>query len=123
MSRERGVARNPAGGPAQMVLTASVARRYYLDGKSKIEIAEEFSLSRFKVARLLESARATGLVKIEISYPGEVDLVLSGRLQERYGLTHAVVVDTPEEDTASLRRHLGQAAAELLTEIVTPEGV
>ncbi|HST66088.1 MAG TPA: sugar-binding domain-containing protein [Mycobacteriales bacterium] len=115
--------RSAAGGPAQMVLTASVARRYYLDGKSKIEIAEEFALSRFKVARLLEAARSTGLVKIEISYPGEVDLELSGRLQERFGLRHAVVVDTPDDDTHSLRAHLGTAAADLLTEIVTPEDV
>ena len=30
-------------GPAHLVLTATVARRYYLDGKSKIEIADEFS--------------------------------------------------------------------------------
>ena len=53
-------------GPAQLVLTASVARRYYLDGKSKIEIADEFKVSRFKVARLLDDARASGLVRIEI---------------------------------------------------------
>lgn len=117
------MARNPVGGPAQMVLTASVARRYYLDGRSKIEIAEEFSLSRFKVARLLEAARASGLVKIEISYPGEVDLELSGLLRERLGLRHAVVVDTPDHDVRSLRQHLGAAAAELLTEIVTPDDV
>ena len=31
-------------GPARVVLTASVARRYYLDGRSKVEIAEEFGL-------------------------------------------------------------------------------
>jgi DNA-binding transcriptional regulator LsrR (DeoR family) len=117
------MARNPAGGPAQMVLTASIARRYYLDGRSKIEIAEEFALSRFKVARLLEVARTTGLVKIEISYPGEVDLELSGRLQERFGLRHAVVVDTPDDDTHSLRAHLGTAAADLLTEILTTDDV
>ena len=43
--------------PAQLILIASVARRYYLEGKSKIEIAEELGLSRFKVARLLETAR------------------------------------------------------------------
>src|SRR6185503_10754980 len=116
------VAAHPRG-PAQLVLTASVARRYYLDGKSKIEIAEEFALSRFKVARLLEVARASGLVKIEISYPGEVDLELSGRLQARFGLTHSVVVDTPDDDIHSLRHHLGIAAAALLTEIVTADDV
>ncbi len=67
---EHRMARNPAAGPAQMVLTASVARRYYLDGRSKIEIAEEFALSRFKVARLLETARASGLVRDRDQLPG-----------------------------------------------------
>ncbi|MDT4986761.1 MAG: hypothetical protein QOI74_855 [Micromonosporaceae bacterium] len=110
-----------AGGPAELVLTASVARRYYLDARSKVEIAEEFGLSRFKVARLLQTARASGLVRIDIGYPGAIDVGLSGRLQEAFGLRHAVVINT--DDAASLRRHLGEAAAELLTEIVTADDV
>ena len=117
------MARQLAGGPGQSVLTAAVARRYYVDGKSKIEIAEEFDLSRFKVARLLELARSTGLVRIEIGYPGEVDLDLSGRLQDRWELRHSIVVDTPDDDLVSLRQHLGKAAAELLSEIISPEDV
>jgi len=110
-------------GPAQLVLTASVARRYYLDGRSKIEIAEEFSLSRFKVARLLDDARSSGLVRIEIGHPGVVDVELSARLMEALGLTHCVVTDTPDDHPASLREHLGAAAAELLSEIVTADDV
>lgn len=111
-------------GPAQLVLTASVARRYYLDGRSKVEIAEEFSLSRFKVARILEDARATGLVRIEIGIPGgPIDIELSHRLMATLGLTHCVVVDTPDGEPAALREQLGSAAAELLTEIVTPDDV
>ena len=109
-------------GPAQLVLTASVARRYYLDGRSKVEIAEEFSLSRFKVARLLDDARSSGLVRIEIGHPGVVDVELSARLMEALGLTHCVVTDTPDDHPATLREHLGAAAAELLTEIVTTGG-
>lgn len=116
-------ANETARGPARLVLTASVARRYYLDGRSKIEIAEEFALSRFKVARLLEDARSSGLVRIEISHPGVVDVELSARLMETLGLTHCVVTDTPEDHPASLREHLGAAAAGLLTEIVTPDDV
>jgi len=112
-----------AGGPAQLVLTASVARRYYVDGKSKIEIADEFDLSRFKVARLLDSARTSGLVRIEIGYPGLIDVEASGRLRETFGLQHAIVVDTPDDHGASMRQHLGTATAELLTEIVTTEDV
>jgi len=116
------VAAHPRG-PAQLVLTASIARRYYLDGRSKVEIAEEFALSRFKVARLLDDARSSGLVRIEIGHPGVVDVELSARLMEALGLTHCVVTDTPDDHPATLREHLGTAAAELLSEIVTPEDV
>ena len=109
--------------PAQLILIASVARRYYLEGKSKIEIAEEFGLSRFKVARLLEAARASGLVHIEIADPNMIDVDLSARLQDAYDLQHAVVLDTPNDNLTMLRDHLGSAAAELLTEIVTADDV
>ncbi len=110
-------------GPAQLVLTASVARRYYLDGHSKVEIAEEFGLSRFKVARLLDDARNSGLVRIEIGHPGAIDIELSGRLMEVLGLQHCVVTDTPDESPVRIREHLGAAAAELLTELITPDDV
>jgi DNA-binding transcriptional regulator LsrR (DeoR family) len=112
-----------AGGPAELVLTASIARRYYLDGKSKIEIAEEFQLSRFKVARLIDSARSSGMVRIEIDPPGAVDVDLSDRVRTRFGLQHAVVVATADPDAAALRRRLGEAAADLLTEILTTDDV
>jgi DNA-binding transcriptional regulator LsrR (DeoR family) len=110
-------------GPAHVVLTASVARRYYLDGRSKVEIAEEFGLSRFKVARLLDAARDSGMVRIEIRHHGEIDVDLSGRLQDRFGLQHSIVVDTPDDHAESLREHLGRAAAQLLSEVITPQDV
>ena len=120
----RGV--NPAApikGPAELVLAASIARRHYVDGRTKIEIADEFRLSRFKVARLLEAAREQGLVRIEIGHAGTIDVDTSGRLAERFGLRHAIVVDTPDDDPVSLRRNLGRAAADLLSEIATPSDV
>ena len=109
--------------PAQLILIASVARRYYLEGRSKVEIAEELGLSRFKVARLLETARASGLVHIEIADPDMIDVDLSARLQDAYGLQHAVVVDTPDDSPTTLRELVGNAAADLLTEIVTADDV
>jgi DNA-binding transcriptional regulator LsrR (DeoR family) len=111
------------GGPAQLVLTAAVARRYYLEDASKVDIAEEYGLSRFQVARLLDRARASGLVTITISAPEALDVELSSRLQRAYGLRHAVVVDSLEHDAAALQRDLGKAAAALLTEIVTADDV
>jgi DNA-binding transcriptional regulator LsrR (DeoR family) len=111
------VAAEEITGPAHLVLTASVARRYYLEGKSKIEIADEFKLSRFKVARLLEDARSTGLVRIEIGQPGSIDLDLSDELRAAFGLLHAIVVDTADDEPPALRRLVGDGAAALLSEI------
>src|SRR3954469_13302025 len=110
-------------GPASLVLSASIARRYYLDGRSKLEIAEEFGLSRFKVARLIEAARSSGRGRIEIGHKGRIDVDLSARLQARFRLAHAVVVDTTEDTDESVRKHLGQVAAELLAELVGPDDV
>jgi len=57
----------------------------------------------FKVARLLETARDSGLVHIEIADPDMIDVDLSARLQDAYDLHHAVVVDTPDENPTTLR--------------------
>ena len=110
-------------GPAELVLAASIARRYFIDGQSKIDLAEEFGVSRFKVARLLEMARSHGLVRIEIGHPGTIDTDLSGRLREAFHLTHSVVLDTREDEPAALRKQLGLAAAELLSEVMAPNDV
>lgn len=118
-----GRSRATGRGAAELVVTASIARRYYLDGRSKVEIAEEFGISRFKVARLLEAARANGLIRVEIDYRGPVHLDLSDRLRSVHGLRHAIVIEAPEDDPVVLRQHLGEAAAGLLTDIVTPADV
>jgi DNA-binding transcriptional regulator LsrR (DeoR family) len=112
-----------AVGPAEMVLMASVARAYYLEGRAKTEIADQFAISRFKVARLLQEARETGLVRIEIGQPGSIDVVLSSELQSRFRLEHAIVVDTPETHPEALREHIGRAGADLLSEIATVNDV
>ena len=52
---------------------AHVARRYYVDSASKVEIAEELAISRFKVARMLEQALATGIVTITVDDARLVD--------------------------------------------------
>jgi DNA-binding transcriptional regulator LsrR (DeoR family) len=110
-------------GPAALVLTASVARRYYVDRVSKSDIAAELGLSRFKVARLLDNAHASGLVRIELDYRGEIDLDRSVRLRAAFGLRHCVVIDSPDDDDTLLRTNLGRAAAGLLGEITEADDV
>lgn len=105
------------GKQSQLLLMASVARRYYLQQRSRIEIAEELGLSRFQVGRLLERARETGLVRIEIGLPDDVEMDLSGQLQDRFGLRYCAVTQAPEESPQALRTSVGQAATSLLAEI------
>ncbi|EPH39514.1 putative transcriptional regulator YjhU [Streptomyces aurantiacus JA 4570] len=109
-------------GPAELVQAAAMARRFYLEGKSKIQIAEEFGVSRFKVARVLETALERDLVRIEIRVPAELDAERSDALRARYGLRHAVVVESPAatediEDSPD-PENLGEVAAGLLAELV-----
>jgi DNA-binding transcriptional regulator LsrR (DeoR family) len=117
------MARRETAGPAALVLTATVARRFYLEGVSKSDIAAELGLSRFKVARMLDWALENGVVRIELDTPGELNLDLSVRLRAAHGLRHCVVIDAPEDDEVLLRSALGRAAAELLAEIVEPGDV
>lgn len=63
----------------------AVATLYYEHGASQKEIAERLGVSRPTVSRLLERARETGIVRIEIVSP-HVDPKLPGRLAERLGL-------------------------------------
>lgn len=107
-------------GPAELVQAAAMARRFYLEGKSKIQIAEEFGVSRFKVARVLETALERDLVRIEIRVPAELDAERSDALRARYGLRHAVVVESPADAEADTPdpENLGEVAADLLGELV-----
>ncbi|WP_265447057.1 sugar-binding transcriptional regulator [Flexivirga meconopsidis] len=105
-------------------LLTGVARRFYLQDQSKIEIARELGLSRFKVARLLDTARARGIVRIEILGEPQVDYRLSEELIDRLGVASAVVLRPDAEQTMQeVRRDIGVMAARELTRIVTERDV
>jgi DNA-binding transcriptional regulator LsrR (DeoR family) len=109
--------------PTEVVLAARVARQFYLEGISKVEIADRLGISRFRVARLLDSARESGLVRIEIGLPGGVlDAGLSAELCSAFGLKQAFVYNFPEEESP-LRQRLGEAAGQVLMELITPGDV
>ena len=120
--RAAGSSPQASSGPAATFLAASVARRYYMDGASKSDIADEYGLSRFKVARVLDQARSSGLVRMELHYEGDIDLDLSVELGARYGLRRCLVIDSAD-DEAALRSNLGRIAAGLLSEVVTADDV
>ncbi len=110
-------------GPSESVLAATVARRYYLLGQAKKDIATDLGINRFKVARLLEAALASGLVYIEISPVGGIDLDLSAQMQERFGLVRCVVVAHSGSSDADTGAELGTAAAAVVKEMLTDDDV
>lgn len=110
-------------GPAESVLAATVARRYYLHGESKKDIANDLGINRFKVARLLESALESGLVTIQIATVGGVDMDASSQLAQRFGLDRCVVVASSEAPNTDTRAALGSTAADLMSEVLTDHDV
>lgn len=102
----------PGLSPEDTRLALLAARRYYLEDRSKVAIAEELSLSRFKVARLLDQARAEGLVTVTINEPGAVEADLSGRLQDQLQIPRVLVAD-PVDPQAGVQAVAALAAAHL----------
>lgn len=109
-----------ADGPAHLVLMGLVARQHYLEGRSKVDIAKDLGLSRFKVARLIDEALARGIVRIEIAEDVDLDIDLSVRLRKELNLDHALVLSPGAGDDVD---RLGSVAARLLAEILTDTDV
>lgn len=105
-------------GPDELFQRAVIARRYYLEGRTRIQIAEEFGLSRFKVTRMLDEAIESGMVEIKIHNPGSIDVELSTAVQRRYGLEHAYAVAGETTNPADRIDAVAKAMAELLQSIL-----
>ena len=106
-------------GPDELFQRAVVARRYYLEGRTRVEIAQEFGISRFKVARMLDEAVASGMVEITIHNPGSIDVELSTALQRQYGLEHAYAVATsksPLDRAAAVAKAMAELMQAILSE-------
>ena len=105
-------------GPDELFQRAVIARRYYLERRTRVQIAEEFGLSRFKVARILDDAVESGMVEIKIHNPASIDVDLSTELQRRYDLEHAYAVTPDSTDKPGRVAAVAKAMAELLQSIL-----
>jgi DNA-binding transcriptional regulator LsrR (DeoR family) len=102
------------------LLAAAIARRFHLAGRTKVQIADEFGISRFKVARILDSAMARGLVRVDITVGDQLADPLSEQLRQAYGLRRAVVLrrSADRETPAQSRSRLARLTADLIGELV-----
>jgi DNA-binding transcriptional regulator LsrR (DeoR family) len=104
----------------ELRLLVKVARFYYEDGLNQDAITARLGLSRSKVSRLMAQARGTGIVQINVVAPEDLFLDLESRLEERYGLQEALVVEVqPGDSQAQVSRAVGGAAAAYLSRAIS----
>lgn len=99
-------------------LIMKVVRLYYEHDLTQAEVARRMGFSRPKVSRLIAEGKARGLVKVEIAEPTGDFVPLEISLEDRFGLSEALVVATAEERrTTDLAA--GMAAGALLARVCT----
>ena len=87
-----------------------VARLYYEQDLSQLEISRKFDISRSSVSNLLKLCRAQGIVEIRINDSSSHTVRMQHALASRFGLAHAVVVPA-SPDPAQATVHVGRTAA------------
>lgn len=99
--------------PSDLDLVVRAAWLYYGDGLTQEQVAKRLFVSRQTVGRLLEAARAQGVVRIEIDASCLAALGLSTRLRDTFGLTDAIVVPTDDDNPLPSERVNERVAAAL----------
>ncbi|WP_460350501.1 sugar-binding transcriptional regulator [Actinoallomurus acanthiterrae] len=99
----------------QIRLLTKVARMYHERGMRQPQIAEQLHISQPRVSRLLKRAVNLGIVRTTVVTPRGVHADIEEQLEERYGLSEIVVVDTDDQaDEHQVMPALGSAAAAYL---------
>lgn len=98
-------------------LLADVARRHFLGGESKVDLAKRFSVSRFQIARMLQDARDIGIVTITVSDPSAGPTALEARLAGALGVAEVRIADGDAGDGSD---SLGRLTMRLVAERIRP---
>lgn len=104
--------------PLQRIQAALAARRHFVGQQTKLQIADELGVSRFKVARLIDAAIQQGIIRFVITEPEDLDPELGEKVRSKYGLKAVLALEGPDLPTSELTTPLGNLAASLLDEIL-----
>ncbi|WP_157975642.1 sugar-binding transcriptional regulator [Brachybacterium sp. YJGR34] len=100
------------------VLHAYVAVQHLGEGRPILEIAEEVSLSRFAVSRMIKRARELGLVEVRAALTNPLDISLSTQLAAQFSLRSALVVAVPGTTEEDVRQAIAAVTATFLEDTV-----
>ena len=107
--------------PEYQRLLTKVAHLYYIEDKSQTQIADLLSLSKSKVCRLLAEARSQGVVEIYVNGTLSWCPALESRIEKKYGLKEACIVEVPGD--RPIAQTLGLAGAQLLKRLMSPKDI
>lgn len=98
---------------------------YHVDGLTQAQVAARLHVSRPTVGRLLERARATGVVRVEIDAERLASFGMARTLQQMWSLREVVVVPTGGTNLSREARNerLSSAAAGYLRRYLHPGAV
>jgi len=114
MERHKNATSADEGQSTDAQLMARICWAYFKEGQTQEAIALRIGLTRKRVNRVLNEARASGFVQITINSPVGAYVELEVRLTEAYDLRRAIVVPTPE-DADDLRPVVGAAAGQYVS--------
>jgi len=98
--------------PDDQRLIVKVSKLYYEENLNQDDIVERLHLSRSKVSRILQRARDEGIVQINVISPNGIMSELETRLESRFHLKEAIIIESHATDPQSTITHqLGITAA------------
>jgi lsr operon transcriptional repressor len=97
-------------------LIVKVAWKYYNEGLTQNEIAENLGLSRMKIIKYLEKAKTNNIIQFKINLENMANVELQNKIKEKYGLKDVYFVPTTKGHTID---SLTKAAAQYIEDRIT----
>ena len=98
-------------------LKIKIAKLFYQNKMSKIEIGRKLRISRFKVAHYLKEALNEGLVEINIIDDPDSSKDLENMIEKKFKIQQAKIVKT-SASYEQTKKNIGKSAAVLLEDLV-----
>ncbi len=100
------------------ILIVKVAWKYYNEGLTQNEIAESLNISRMKVIKYLEKAKANNVIQFKINLEKIANIDLQNAIKEKYNLEDIYIVPDSHEHSVD---SLTIAAAQYIEDRITSE--
>ena len=93
---------------------------YYVEQMTHEEIAKQLHMSRVSITRLLQRARAEGIVQFTITRPLPKQYRLGNRIKEKYNLSSVTIAKTMSDPNETTKEVCRYAAFEMMKHL-TPD--